>query len=77
MSLEPRMWIHDCSKCNGRWAGHVKPAHPNAVEYVRADAVEQMLLDAREAGRRDRDPDVARLCNEIDALEVRCGLRTI
>jgi hypothetical protein len=75
MSLEPRMWINDCGKCNGRWAGRVKPAYSNAVEYVRMDEVERMLLAEREAGRRDRDPDLARLCNEIEELEVRCGLR--
>ena len=42
MSLGPRMWIDDCSKCNGRWAGHVKPAYSKAVEYVRIDEAENL-----------------------------------
>ena len=46
-------------------------ARKNMVEWVEA-----ALLEQREAGRRDRDPDIARLCNEIEELEVRCGLRT-
>lgn len=58
MSLEPRMWIDNCSKCNGRLASHVKPAFANAVEYIRADEVEQLkgqLATAADILRRYRN----------------------
>lgn len=77
MTFESRMWIDNCGKCNGRWAGHVQPAYSSAQEYIRTDIVSEMLLAEREAGRRDRDHDIARLCNEIEALEVKCGLRIV
>lgn len=44
-----RMWIEPCGKCNGRWAGHVKPAFSTATEYVRADSL-SALIEALEDG---------------------------
>jgi hypothetical protein len=53
MTTEPRMWITGCSKCNGRWAGHVKPAYSNPVEYVRTDEVKTLIAAAVLAEREE------------------------
>jgi len=58
-TAQERMWINDCDKCNGRWAGHVKPAHSNPTEYVRAD-LHAALLAERDAARANTEAAVKR-----------------
>lgn len=52
MSAQEKIWVDDCSKCNGSLASGTKPAFTNATEYTRHDISQALVAAAYEDVQR-------------------------